>query len=54
MDCKLFIFEGTVKAWRSEYVQNIRITVCTCYKIINPTVCTLYKLIRTVLCTSYK
>jgi hypothetical protein len=67
MDSKLFVFEHTMKAWGSEYtyVQNIRTTVCThyklsgaavctCYKIIKPTVCTLYKLIRTAVCTCYK
>jgi len=46
MDSKLFVFERTVKAWGSEDVQNIRITVCTKYMIIKPTVGTLYKLIN--------
>ena len=35
MDSELFVFERTVKAWGSEYVQNIRTTVCTCYKAIS-------------------
>jgi hypothetical protein len=54
MDSKLFVFECTVKACESEYVQNIMTTVCTCYKVIKSAVGTHYKLIRTTVCTCYK
>ena len=53
MDSKLFVFKGTVKAWRSEYVQNSRTTVCTSYKVIKPAVVTHYKLVKTTVCTCY-
>jgi len=40
MDSRLFVFERTVKAWGSEYVQNTRTAVCMCYKVIKSAVCT--------------
>jgi len=38
IDTELFVFERSLKAWGSECVQNIRTSVCTYCKIIQPAV----------------